>query len=142
MLTCPLVGAIRELIHSEIVDHEVRDAIIKAGTVLGELGATVEQVSLPLTVHGGTITGTLINVESASTYHNWLRDRRDDIGHSNRIGMLTGMIMPAQAHYKAQKLRELVRRQVQEALETYDVLILPTSKSCAPQVGRRPGDHL
>ncbi len=47
------VGAISELVHSDIVDPEVRDAVIIAGTVLGELGATVEEVSLPLTVHNG-----------------------------------------------------------------------------------------
>ena len=46
--------------------------------------------------------------------------------------------MSAQAYYKAQKLRELVRRQVHEALETYDVLILPTSKSCAPRLEDDP----
>ena len=132
------VGAIRELIHSEIVDTEVREAIIKAGSVLGELGATVEEVSLPLMIHGGTITGILINVESAMTYRDWIRDRLHDFGHSNQIGLLTGSIMPAQAYYKAQKLRELVRRQIHEALETYDVLILPTSKSCAPRLEDDP----
>ena len=132
------VGAIRELIHSDIVDPEVRDAIIKAGAVLGELGAAVEEVSLPLTIHSGTITATLINVESAMTYRNWIRDRLHDFGHGNQTGLLTGSVMPAQAYYKAQKLRELVRRQVHEALETYDVLILPTSKSCAPRLEDEP----
>ena len=128
------VGAIKELIHSDIVDPEVRDAVIKAGAVLGELGATVEEVSLPLTVHSGIITAILINVESATTYRDWIRERLHDFGHSNQTGLLTGSVMPAQAYYKAQKLRELVRQQVRDALETYDVLILPTSKSCAPRL--------
>ena len=132
------VGAIQELVHSEIVDPEVRDAVVRAGTVLGELGASVEEVSLPLTVHAGTITAALINVESATTYGDWIRDRLSDFGHSNQIGLLTGRILPAQAYYKAQKLRELVRRQVHEALERYDVLILPTSKSCAPMLEDDP----
>ena len=132
------VGAITELIHSEIVDEEVRDAIIKAGSVLGELGATVEEVSLPLTIHGGTITGTLINVESAMTYRDWISQRLHDFGHANQIGLLTGSVLPAQVYYKAQKLRDLVRRQVQEALEKYDVLILPTSKTCAPRLEDDP----
>ena len=66
------------------------------------------------------------------TYRDWIRDDLHGFGHGNQIGLLTGSLMPAQAYYKAQKLRELVRRQVLEALETYDVLILPTSKSCAP----------
>ena len=41
------IGAIKELIHSEIVEPEVREAVINAGSVFGELGATVEEVSLP-----------------------------------------------------------------------------------------------
>ena len=60
------------------------------------------------------------------------------LGQANQIGLLTGSVMPAQAYYKAQKLRELVRRQVLEAMATYDVLILPTSKSCAPMLDDDP----
>ncbi len=126
------IGMIKELVHSEIVDPEVGDAVIKAGSVLGELGATVEEVSLPLTIHGGVISAVLINVESAMTYRDWIKDDLHGFGHGNQIGLLTGSLMPAQAYYKVQKLRELVRRQVLGALETYDVLILPTSRSCAP----------
>ena len=126
------IGAIKELIHSEIVEPEVRDAVIKAGSVLGELGATVEEVSLPLTIHGGTISAVLINVEAAMTYRDWIREQLDGFGHANQIGLLTGSVMPAQAYYKVQKLRELVRQEVLGALQKYDVLILPTSKGCAP----------
>ena len=72
------------------------------------------------------------------TYRDWIRNQLHGFGHGNQIGLLTGSVMPAQAYYKAQKLRELVRRQVLEALETYDVLILPTSKSCAPMLNDDP----
>ena len=126
------IGMITELVHGDIVDPEVGEAVIKAGSVLGELGATVEEVSLPLTIHGGVISAVLINVEAAMTYRDWIRDDLHGFGHSNQVGLLTGSLMPAQAYYKVQKLRELVRRQVLGALETYDVLILPTSRSCAP----------
>ena len=132
------VGAIKEMIHNEIVDCEVRDAVIKAGSVLADLGATVEEVSLPLTPHVGTITDALTQVESAATYRDWIKDRRHDFGHANQIEILAGSIIPAQAYYKAQKLRDLVRRQIQEAQESYDVLILPTSKSCAPRLEDDP----
>jgi aspartyl-tRNA(Asn)/glutamyl-tRNA(Gln) amidotransferase subunit A len=126
------IGMITELVHGDIVDPEVGEAVIKAGSVLGELGATVEEVSLPLTVHSGIISAVLINVEAAMTYRDWIRDDLHGFGHSNQVGLLTGSLMPAQAYYKVQKLRELVRREVLGALETYDVLILPTSRSCAP----------
>ena len=126
------IGAIGDLIHNDITDTEVRDAILKAVVVLEGLGAEVEEVSLPLTLHGGTLSQTLIHVESAMTYRDWVKDSLNEFGHGNRIGLLTGSIMPCSYYYKAQKLRELTRRQVLDALETYDVLILPTSKSCAP----------
>ena len=132
------VGAIRELIDSDITDPEVRDGVVAAGAVLGELGATVEDVSLPLTVHGGTLAATLINTEAAMTFRDWIRERLHEFGHSNQVGLLTGSIMPAQAYYKVQKLRELVRNEVLGALANYDVLILPTSKSCAPLVEQDP----
>ena len=132
------VGAIRELIESDIVDLEVRNGIRAAGAVFEEMGATVEDVSLPLTVHGGTLAAALINTEASVTYRDWIRERLQEFGHSNRVGLLTGSIMPAQAYYKVQKLREMVRREVLGALEAYDVLILPTSKSCAPLVGQDP----
>ena len=112
--------------------------MVAAGVVLGELGATVEDVSLPLTVHGGTLAAVLINTEAAMTFRDWIRERLHEFGHSNQVGMLTGSIMPAQAYYKVQKLRELVRREVLGALADYDVLILPTSKSCAPLVEQDP----
>ncbi len=130
------VGAIRELIYNDITDPEVRDGIIAAGAVMEELGATVEEVSLPLTIHGGTLAAALINTEASVTYRGWLRERLHEFGHANQVGLLTGSIMPAQAYYKVQKLRELVRREVLGALESHDVLILPTSKSCAPLVGQ------
>ena len=128
------VGVISDLVYSDITNAEVRDAVLKAGSVLEELGATVEEVSLPLTVHGGTLSQTLIHVESAMTYRDWVKGNLNEFGHGNRIGLLTGSIMPSSYYYKAQKLRELTRRQIIDALDAYDVLILPTSKSCAPLV--------
>ena len=129
------VGAITELIESDITDPEVRAGVRAAGAVLGELGATVEEVSLPLTVHGGTLAAALINTEASFTYRDWIHERLNEFGHANQIGLLTASILPAQAYQKAQKLREMTRREVLGALADYDVLILPTSKSCAPLVG-------
>ncbi len=130
------VGAITELIESDITDPEVRAGVRAAGAVLGELGATVEEVSLPLTVHGGTLAAALINTEASFTYRDWIHERLHEFGHANQIGLLTASILPAQAYEKAQKLREMTRREVLGALADYDVLILPTSKSCAPLVGQ------
>ena len=116
---------------------EVREAISIATSVLGELGASVKEISIPLTAYAGTIAGILLAAEPATNHLHlgWLKNRLQDYGHANRIGLLTGSVMPAQAYYKAQKLRSLLRQQVQEALETYDVLISPTARTPAPRLG-------
>ena len=120
------VGVIGEQINSDTVETEVREAVVKATSVLGELGASVEEVSIPLTRNAATITSVLLGVEPALNMRDWIMDRLHDYGHNNRISLLVGSIMPAQAYYKAQKLRSLLRQQVHEALERYDVLVLPT----------------
>ena len=120
------VGLITEQTYSDNVDPEVRDAVVKAASLLGKLGASVEEVSLPLTRHATIITNVLFGVEPALDHRDWIRHRLRDYDIRNRIGLLTGSIMPAQAYYKVQKLRSLLRQQVHEALEKYDVLMLPT----------------
>ena len=128
------VGVIRELLYSDIVDPEIRDGVLAAGAVMEELGATVQDVSMPVTAHCGTMGTVLINTESAAVYRDWTRDRLREFSRSNRTVLLSGSIMPAQAYYKVQKLREMLRREVLEALTDCAVLILPTARRCAPPV--------
>jgi aspartyl-tRNA(Asn)/glutamyl-tRNA(Gln) amidotransferase subunit A len=131
------VGIITDLLYSERVDREVRDAVVQAKSVLGELEAEVEDVSIPLAVHAQTISSAL-RVEAPVTYGELLRNRLQEIGHDNRISYLVGSVLPAQAYYKAQKLRVMLRQQVLAALERFDVLVLPTSASVAPKVEPDP----
>ena len=128
------VGVIRELTYSDIVDPEIRDGVLAAGAVMEEMGAVVEEVSMPVTAHCGTMGTVLINTESAAVYRDWTHDRLRDFSRSNRTVLLSGSIMPAQAYYKVQKLREMLRREVLDALKDHDVLILPTARRCAPPV--------
>ena len=132
------VGIITEQINSEPMEAESREAVVKGTSVLGELGASVEEVSIPLTRHAALISSILLGVEPALNQREWIRERLQDYGHDNRIGLLTGSILPAQAYYKAQKLRSLLRQQVKEALETYDVLVLPTSGKPAQRIEEDP----
>jgi aspartyl-tRNA(Asn)/glutamyl-tRNA(Gln) amidotransferase subunit A len=59
------IGLVREQLDDELTDSETRDAVVKATTVLGELGATVEDVSLPLTGHAALLTTIPLIVEPA-----------------------------------------------------------------------------
>jgi aspartyl-tRNA(Asn)/glutamyl-tRNA(Gln) amidotransferase subunit A len=131
------VGVVQELMYSPAVEEEVRHATMGAVTLLAELGAVIEEVSIPLGIHARTIS-TGLRVEAPATYWELLRNRLQEIGHDNRIGYLVGSILPAQAYYKAQRLRALLRQQVLEALERVDVLALPTAGIAAPKVEPDP----
>ncbi len=133
------VGIVRELLYADVVQPEVRDTVLKATSVLGELGADVEEVSIPLTAHANAISSVLLAVEPAQNQQDWIKNRIQDYGHDNRIGLLTGSLVPAQAYYKALKLRSLLRQQVREALENYDVLVSPTSgRTAVPRLEHDP----
>ena len=131
------VGVVREQLDTDLVQLEVREAVRRAIDVLRDLGATVEDVSLPLSTHAGAISGGL-RVEAPMRYRTLLRSRLQEIGHDNRIGYLTGALLPAQAYYKAQQLRVLLRQQVLQALEQVDVLVQPTAGLVAQKVEPDP----
>ena len=132
------VGIIAEQINSEVVEAEVSAAVVNAASVLEGLGATVEEVSLPLTRHMTDISGLITRVEAASKHRKWIRERLRDYSHDLQISHLTGSIVPAQVYYKARKLRSLLRTQVLDALKDHDVLVLPTSGRTAPRLEDGP----
>jgi len=131
------VGVVREQLDTDLVQPEVREAVLRALDVLRDLGATVEDVSIPLAAHAGAISGGL-RVEAPMHYRTLLQSRLQEIGHDNRIGYLTGALLPAQAYYKAQQLRVLLRQQVLQALEQVDVLVQPTAGLVAQPVEPDP----
>ena len=120
------IGILREVLYHGSVDGETGKAIFDAANVLGNLGAKVEEVSVPMAVHAGPINGG-IRVEAPTTYRNLLLERAQDIAHDNRIGYMVNAIMPATYYYKAIRLRTLLRAQMLTALNDYDLLIMPTA---------------
>jgi aspartyl-tRNA(Asn)/glutamyl-tRNA(Gln) amidotransferase subunit A len=131
------IGVMAELTSGEMVEPEIREAVLKAASLLGELGASVEEVSIPMTSHAAVINSAM-GVEAALDHRDWLRSRLGAYGHNNRIGMLLGSVMPAQAYYKAQKLRSMLRDQVLKALSACDVLVCPTVARPARRIADDP----
>ena len=118
-------GILREVLDAASVDAGMRQSILGAANALAELGAEVEEVSVPMAAHAGPINGG-IRIEAPTTYRNLLRERPRDIAHDNRIGYLVNTIMPTAYYYKAIQLRTLLRAQILQALESVDLLLSPT----------------
>ena len=121
----------------DIIDPQVTQAVQTAAGVLDELGARVEEISIPALDHALAISSTILYVESAEVHHEHLRDRPDDIGDDVRQRFEVGSLTPAQDYIKAQRARRVFSARVAEAMETYDVLLAPTTTFGATPIGER-----
>ena len=133
------VGIIRDRLEDSLVERESREAVSTAISDLGELGASLEDVAIPLAKDAGAITMSLIGVEWSALHRNAFLGDFKAFDHNNRIRFLSGSLVPSQMYYKAQKLRSMLREQVLSALEQVDVLVLPTGPFAALPVESVPG---
>lgn len=132
------IGVIKERFDSQVVDPEVNEAVTKAIATLEGMGASVEDVSLPLIDYSTVIFSSISRMEAAMVHGKWIRERFNDFPPGIRVRHVWGSILPAQAYYKGQKLRALLRQQVLAALANVDVLALPTSSAPAPKIPNGP----
>ncbi|SVB36729.1 uncharacterized protein METZ01_LOCUS189583 [marine metagenome] len=131
------VGILKELVYTDLVEEEIRQSVLAAAATMKEMGAQVEEISIPLAANAGAINGA-IRVEAPTTYRDLLHDRPRDIAHDNRIGYLVGTIMPASYFYKGLRLRSLLRYQVLAAFDSVDVMLSPTTGVAAQLLGLDP----
>ena len=133
------VGVIQERVDTEAVDPEVRDNVVQAIAVLGKLGADIQEVSIPLIVHSAAISNTIILTDAAGVHRQGIDEHLGEYDHNIQIRLLVGSIIPAQAHQKAVKLRQVLRQQILDALEKVDVLVMPTSSIPASPIPPKAG---
>ncbi len=126
------VGVITNLMDPEWIEPEVVSAVSDAAAVLEAQGASLGEVSLPMAMHAGPIHWTLCYVEFGQMNADTIRRRAQDLTHMVRIAVTAGSLIPGVTYYKALQLREMLRRQVLEALDRFDVLVCPTMSSGAP----------
>ena len=133
------IGVVKQAMKADFMNPEVKSRVAKAIADLGELGADISEVSIPLLDRAAAVTRAILAVESASLHHDRIRTRLDEYDRNVQIDFLTGSVLPAQLYYKAQKLRELIRLQVFALLQKVDVLALPSSSEPAPLIPKAPG---
>ena len=133
------IGVVKEGLYADFVQPQVRDTVSRAIGTLERLGASVDEVSIPLLPYTAAINRIHIEVEAAPSHREWLATQPQNYDHNVRTDFLTGCVVPGQLYYKAMKLRELIRRQVFEALGKVDVLALPNTSEPAPLINSKPG---
>ena len=160
------IGVPTELNEAEGIEPGVRDAVARALLLAEELGAEVEECSLPRSLRYGLPCYYLIAPAEASSNlarydgvrygpreegasYQELVDRTRDSGFGDepKRRIMLGTYALSAGYYEAfygqaQKVRTLIIREHDEALERFDVLASPTSPTVAFPVGERAADPL
>jgi aspartyl-tRNA(Asn)/glutamyl-tRNA(Gln) amidotransferase subunit A len=160
------IGVPTELNEAEGVERGVRDAVARALALAEELGAELEECSLPRSVRYGLPCYYLIapaeassnlarydgvrygpRAEGASYQALVDRTRDEGFGDEPKRRIMLGTYALSAGYYEAfygqaQKVRTLIIREHREALERFDVLACPTSPTVAFPIGERAADPL
>lgn len=121
----------QELAAAEVA---VQDACADALDALEADGATLVDVELPLLEHAAGIGYLTIGIETYTALLDARRDHFAQMGPDLQLLMRLVSTFGAGDYLDAQGLRAQLRRQAAEALGEYDVLVMPTTVSVAPEV--------
>ena len=133
------IGVITERVEGDAVDPQVRDLVLKAIAQLGELGAVVSDIEIPLIAQSAAISTAVTYGDVSGVHREGIDQRLKEYDYNIQLRLLTGAILPAQAHQKAVRLRHMIRQQILAALDQVDVLVMPTSSIPASTLPEKAG---
>ncbi len=160
------IGVPRELNEADGIEPGVAAAVRAAISRLEELGASVAECSLPLSVEYGMACYYLIAPAEASSnlarydgvrygYRSaaperlemYERTRDEGFGDEPKRRIMVGTYALSAGYYdayygQAQKVRTVIKREHDALLEQFDALVSPTSPTVAFPLGARTADPL
>ncbi|RJQ77089.1 Asp-tRNA(Asn)/Glu-tRNA(Gln) amidotransferase GatCAB subunit A [Pseudonocardiaceae bacterium YIM PH 21723] len=114
------------------VRPEVEAAVRAAITRLESLGAHAVEVRIPQERHIAGTLWSLVAPEATAVHERTLRTDPDAYGADVRTFLEAGALIPAVDHIRGQRMRELMKRDWAELLETVDVIAAPSTPITAP----------
>ncbi len=161
------IGVPRALVSEDAgVDPEIRSAFDRAVETLEAQGAKIVDVALPHSAHAIPVYYLVATAEASSNLARYdgvrfgyrapdaatlgeMYDRTRDVGFGPEVKrrILLGTYVLSAGYYdayylKAQQVRTLIRRDYEMALQTVDLIAMPTSPTPAFALGERMDDPL
>ncbi|MEE2884880.1 MAG: Asp-tRNA(Asn)/Glu-tRNA(Gln) amidotransferase subunit GatA [Chloroflexota bacterium] len=148
------------------IEPGVESAVREAMEVLQDLGAEVEEISLPSTKHALAVYYIIAPSEASANLARYdgvkygyatedasgmwdalEKTRREGFGIEVRRRIMLGTYALSAGYYdayylKAQKVRTLITDEFKEAFNNFDVLVAPTSPTVAFNLGEKISDPL
>jgi len=130
------LGLPREYFFTSL-SEDVREAVKSAVQSFEELGAIVEEVSLP-NINDGDDASTFIALAEATHYHQaqgWFPAHSAQYGEDVRKRLEMGLDIRAADYIAAREVQNRVRSEFEAALKHVDAIITPTVPITAPHIG-------
>jgi aspartyl-tRNA(Asn)/glutamyl-tRNA(Gln) amidotransferase subunit A len=159
------IGLPRELI-GEGIQPEVKNAVESAAKLLQNLGASVEETSLPSTSYALSAYYIIAPAEASSNLARYdgvrygyrtdqaedaldmyMKTRAEGFGDEVKRRIMLGTYALSAGYYaayygQAQKIRTLIAEDFDKAFSEFDVLLTPTSPTVAFEIGEKAADPL
>jgi aspartyl-tRNA(Asn)/glutamyl-tRNA(Gln) amidotransferase subunit A len=116
---------------------DVRAAVEASAKQLEQAGAAVDEVNLTQVIHVATGSAAIVASEALAYHAPWMRSRPQDYQPDVRERLRLGAFVNGTHYVRAQQIRALVTREVDEALARRDVLLAPATPLVAPVLGER-----
>ncbi|WP_138310512.1 MULTISPECIES: Asp-tRNA(Asn)/Glu-tRNA(Gln) amidotransferase subunit GatA [unclassified Clostridium] len=148
------------------LDQEVRDAVLEAAGVLGEMGAVVETFDLKLVEYAIPAYYVIASAEASSNlsrfdgvkygyrapeyedlHSMYKKSRSQGFGPEVKRRIMLGSFVLSSGYYdayylKALRTKALIKKEFDRAFASYDVILAPAAPGTAPRLGQSLGDPL
>ena len=131
-IVVPKIGLLSEYFKENAEDEVWPGFERVVGTLWGE-GATFMNVELPESF--GLVQDVhrvIMSVEAAAVHEDTFREKNEKYGEYIRGFISSGLLVPATAYLRAQRLRGLIIKDIVQLLKDYDCFACPSTKDTAP----------
>jgi len=159
------IGVPRELM-VEGIDREVREKIFSVIKMAEDMGAKVEEISIPSLKHALSVYYIIApseassnlarfdgvrygyrNIEAKTLREMYRKSRAEGFGDEVKRRIMIGTYCLSAGYYdayyeKAQRVRTLIINDFKKAFDRFDVLLSPTSPTTAFKIGEKVDDPL
>ncbi|MGI5835700.1 MAG: amidase [Chloroflexota bacterium] len=127
------LGVLREYA-TDPMDPEVVSAFQSATETLRQLGANVDEVSVPEVQYAVAASTAILSAEAAAYHEERLRTQPEWFGPDVRARLEGGLFVAATDYVQAQRVRRLLIDRFRKLLQRYDALLCPTEPAAAPRI--------
>ncbi len=117
------------------VDTQVEQAVRKAIEQLGEMGAEVREVSMPMFHQTAPISTTILYSEATAYHRNLVLSKGAQYAAPVRVRIESGFFISGEQYLRAQRARALFTRKCRELFDEVDVLAGPMEPMTAHPIG-------